>query len=137
MHGACPRSQAFPITTGLCDCPYVKATSSSRSGLYQLLKVTWIGEGGTGGADMRLAFGWLEPSAGNQLAGAKTFAEKNAASLRGKKIATYKALLYAAHFFGAGTGAKVIAADVDEIAGKGATKASFSMLHGKTGEWAR
>lgn len=135
------------------DRPYVKAASSSGSGLYQFLKATWIGEGGKWGSDMRLAFGGLKPSADEQLARAKTFTEKNAASLRGKKIAINKASLYAAHFFGAGTAAKVIAADVDaradEIAGEAATKANPSILknktvgqfltwlHGKTGEWAR
>jgi hypothetical protein len=135
------------------DRPYVKAASSSGSGLYQFLKATWIGEGGKWGSDMRLAFGGLKPSADEQLARVKTFTEKNAASLRGKKIAINKASLYAAHFFGAGTAAKVIAADVnaraDEIAGEAATKANPSILkgktvgqfliwlHGKTGEWAR
>lgn len=135
------------------DRPYVKAASSSGSGLYQFLKATWIGEGGKWGSDMRLAFGGLKPTAEEQLARAKTFTEKNAVSLRGKKIAINKASLYAAHFFGAGTAAKVIAADVearaDLIAGEAATKANPSILkgktvgqfltwlHGKTGEWAR
>ncbi|WP_334182042.1 hypothetical protein [Novosphingobium sp.] len=135
------------------DRPYVKAASSSGSGLYQFLKATWIGEGGKWGSDMRLAFGGLRPTAEEQLARVKTFTEKNAVSLRGKKIAINKASLYAAHFFGAGTAAKVIAADVDaradEIAGEAATKANPSILkgktvgqfltwlHGKTGEWAR
>ncbi|MGO4167872.1 hypothetical protein [Novosphingobium sp. YAF33] len=135
------------------DRPYVKAASSSGSGLYQFLKATWIGEGGKWGSDMRLAFGGLKPSAEEQLTRAKTFTEKNAASLRRKNIPINKASLYAAHFFGAGTAAEVISADVDAradlIAGEAATKANPSILkgktvgefltwlHGKTGAWAR
>src|SRR3546814_6016638 len=43
------------------DRPYVKAGSSSASGLYQFIKSTWIGEGGRWGADMSKAFGGLQP----------------------------------------------------------------------------
>ncbi|MGH6746601.1 hypothetical protein [Novosphingobium sp.] len=135
------------------DRPYVKAASSSGSGLYQFLKATWIGEGGKWGPDMRLAFGGLKPSEAEQLTRAKSFTEKNAASLRRKGIPINKASLYAAHFFGAGTAAEVISADVDAradlIAGEAATKANPSILkgktvgqfltwlHAKTGAWAR
>lgn len=133
--------------------PYVKAATSSGSGLYQFISATWIGEGGTWGSDMSQAFGGLKPSTDEQTARAKTFTAKNAAYLRSKGIPINKASLYAAHFFGPVTAAKVIAADVkaraDEIAGKPATDANPSILrgktvgqfltwlNGKTGEWAR
>lgn len=135
------------------DRPYVKASSSSASGLYQFIRATWIAEGGTWGPDMAQAFGGLKPSTDEQLARAKTFTAKNAAYLRTKGIPINKASLYAAHFFGPQTAARVIGADVgaraDLIAGEPATKANpsilrgktvgqfLSWLHGKTGAWAR
>lgn len=135
------------------DRPYIKANTSSASGLYQFVRATWIGEGGKWGEDMYQAFGGLRPAVEEQLARAKTYTEKNAAALRAKGIPINKASLYAAHFFGAGTAAKVIGADVDAradlIAGEAATKANPSILknktvgqfltwlHGKTGAWAR
>lgn len=135
------------------DRPYVKAATSSASGLYQFIKSTWIGEGGKWGADTSLAFGGLKPSAAEQLEKAKTFTARNAAYLKSQGIPINKASLYAAHFFGAGMAAKVIGADVsaraDLIAGPAATAANKSILkdktvgqfltwlHGKTGEWAR
>lgn len=133
--------------------PYVKASTSSGSGLYQFLRATWIGEGGAWGADMSKAFGGLQPSADEQTARAKTFTMKNAVALLRAGIPINKASLYAAHFFGAGKAAEVIGADVkasaEQIAGPAATKANPSILkgktvgqfltwlHGKTGEWAR
>lgn len=135
------------------DRLYVKAASSSASGLYQFIRSTWIGEGGRWGPDMALAFGGLKPSEEEQLARAKTFTAKNAAHLKSQGIPINKASLYAAHFFGAGTAAKVIKADVNDradlIAGPAATAANpsilkgktvgqfLSWLHKKTGEWAR
>lgn len=135
------------------DNPLAKAPTSSGSGLYQFLKATWIGEGGTWGGDAFKPFGGLKPSRDEQLARAKTFTMKNAVSLLRAGIPINRASLYAAHFFGAGTAAKVIQADVkaraDEIAGEAATKANPSILkgktvgefltwlHKKTGEWAR
>lgn len=135
------------------DRPYIKAPTSSASGLYQFIRSTWIGEGGKWGADMSQAFGGLKPPVEEQLARAKTFTAKNAAYLKSKGIPINKASLYAAHFFGPSTAAKVIAADVaaraDLIAGAGATSANPSILrgktvgqfltwlHGKTGDWAR
>jgi hypothetical protein len=135
------------------DRPYVKASTSSASGLYQFIKATWIGEGGTWGNNPKLAFGGLFPPVKEQLARAKTFTEKNAKVLKQAGIPINKASLYAAHFFGAGMAAKVIKADVgaraDLIAGQAATDANPSILrgktvgqfltwlHGKTGEWAR
>jgi len=133
--------------------PYVKAATSTASGLYQFVKATWIAEGGQWGPNNSKAFGGLTPSPEEQLRRARSFTEKNAAYLRGKTIAINKASLYAAHFLGVGTAAKVIGAHVDDradlIAGKAATNANPSILkgktvgqfltwlHGKTGEWAR
>lgn len=135
------------------DRPYIKAGSSSASGLYQFIRSTWIGEGGKWGGDMSQAFGGLKPSVGEQLARAKSFTAKNAAILTAKGIPINSASLYAAHFLGVGMAAKVIGADVDAradlIAGEAATKANPSILrgktvgqfltwlHGKTGAWAR
>lgn len=135
------------------DRPYIKAASSSASGLYQFIRATWIAEGGKWGPDMSLAFGGLKPSVDEQLARAKSFTAKNADYLRRQGVPINKASLYAAHFFGPQTAARVIAADVnaraDLIAGAAATKANPSILQGKTvgqfltwlrgktGEWAR
>ena len=133
--------------------PYVKAPSSSASGLYQFIRSTWIGEGGQWGEDPSQAFGGLKPSEAEQLQRARSFTEKNVSVLKAKGIPINKASLYAAHFFGAGMAAKVIAADVtdraDLIAGEAATNANPSILkgktvgqfltwlHDKTGDWAR
>lgn len=133
--------------------PYIKASTSSGSGLYQFLKATWIGEGGKWGNDSTKAFGGLFPSADEQLRIAKSFTAKNVPAIRKAGLAINKANLYAAHFFGVGTAVKVISADVkaraDLIAGPDATNANSSILrgktvgqfltwlHGKTGEWAR
>lgn len=133
--------------------PYIKAKTSSASGLYQFIRSTWLGEGGKWGADMSKAFGGLMPSVQEQHARAKTFTAKNAAVLKANGVPINRASLYAAHFFGAGTAAKVIKADTnasaEQLAGPAATKANPSILkgktvgqfltwlHGKTGEWAR
>lgn len=135
------------------DRPYIQAPSSSASGLYQFIRSTWIGEGGTWGPTLRPAFGGLKPSVEEQLARAKTFTAKNAAHLKRNGIPINKASLYAAHFFGPIVAAQVIGADVnaraDLIAGDGATNANPSILkgktvgqfiawlHAKTGDWAR
>jgi len=118
------------------DRPYIKASTSSASGLYQFIRGTWIGEGGKWGTNNAAAFGGLMPSTDEQLARAKTFTAKNAAYLRGKGIPINRASLYAAHFFGPVTASAVIGADVnaraDLIAGEAATKANPSILSGKT-----
>jgi hypothetical protein len=135
------------------DRPYVQAKSSSASGLYQFIRSTWLGEGGKWGPTLRPAFGGLRPPASEQLARAKTFTAKNAAYLKEQGIPINKASLYAAHFFGPVTAARVIKAHVnsraDTIAGPAATEANPSILkgktvgqfltwlHKKTGEWAR
>lgn len=133
--------------------PYIKARTSSASGLYQFIRSTWLGEGGQWGTNMAEAFGGLRPSVEEQLQRAKTFTEKNASYLHQRNIPINKASLYAAHFFGPVTAAQVIGAPVnsraDYLAGPGATKANPSILkgktvgqfltwlHKKTGEWAR
>lgn len=133
--------------------PYIKAGTSSASGLYQFIRATWIGEGGQWGADLSQAFGGLKPTTDEQTARAKTFTGKNADYLRRQGIPINKASLYAAHFLGAGMAVKIIGADVSEradiIAGRPATNANptillnktvgqfLTWLHSKTGEWAR
>ncbi|MEA3264916.1 MAG: hypothetical protein U9R07_15680 [Pseudomonadota bacterium] len=133
--------------------PYIKASSSSASGLYQFIRSTWEAEGGVWGTDMTKAFGGLRPSEAEQLARAKTFTAKNAHYLKRKGIPINRASLYAAHFLGALTATNVIGADVDAsaeaLAGAAATNANPSILrgktvgqfltwlHGKTGQWAR
>ena len=135
------------------DRPYIKAGTSSASGLYQFIRSTWRGEGGQWGPDMSKAFGGLRPSVEEQLQRAKTFTAKNAAYLRDKGIPINRASLYAAHFFGPVTAARVIGAHVnaraDHIAGVAATASNRSILekrtvgqfltwlNKKTGEWAR
>ncbi|MBY9062290.1 hypothetical protein K7957_05020 [Sphingomonas yunnanensis] len=132
---------------------YAKAPTSSGSGLYQFLKATWLGEGGSWGSNAALPFGGLKPTAEEQLARVKTLTAKNVVVLLRAGIPINSASLYAAHFFGAGKAAEVIGADVsaraDELAGSAATKANpsilkgktvgdfLSWLHHKTGEWAR
>ncbi|ALC12461.1 hypothetical protein [Sphingopyxis sp. 113P3] len=142
------RLYALPPINPKTGRPY-----SSASGLYQFIKSTWEGEGGRWGTDPMKAFGGLQPTADEQLARAKTFTAKNAAYLKRQGIPINRASLYAAHFFGPLTAAKVIGADVDDradlIAGTAATNANPSILrgktvgqfltwlHGKTGAWAR
>lgn len=135
------------------DRLYVKAPTSSASGLYQFVRAAWVGEGGSWGSDASQAFGGLKPSASEQTERAKTFTAKNATYLRQRGIPINKASLYAVHFLGASTAVAVIGADVkaraDVLAGAQATNANptilrgktvgdfLTWLHGKTGEWAR
>jgi hypothetical protein len=136
------------------DRPYIKASTSSASGLYQFIRSTWIGEGGKWGADSSKAFGGLRPTEAEQLQRAKSFTEKNAKFLSAAGIGLNKASLYAAHFLGVGTACNAINGDVDKpvsnyvsdaavkanpsILGGGKTVGDFlSWLHRKTGDWAR
>lgn len=136
------------------DRPYVKASTSSASGLYQLIRATWIGEGGKWGSDMGVAFGGLRPSTDEQLRRAKTFTEKNTRALQAAGIGLNRASLYASHFLGVGTAIKAINGDVKKpvadyvsdaaaranpsILGGGKTVGDFlAWLHKKTGDWAR
>lgn len=133
--------------------PYVKAPTSSASGLYQFTKSTWVGLGGKWGPNPDEAFGGLKPTVEEQLERVKVLTERNAHILSEHGIAINKASLYAAHFFGAVMAAEVIGADTDFradfIAGRAATRANPSILKGKTvgqflswlhhltGDWAR
>lgn len=114
--------------------PFVKAATSSASGLYQFIRSTWRGEGGRWGADMSKAFGGLFPSAAEQTTRARSFTEKNAAQLRAAGIRITKATLYAAHFLGVGTAIRLLSAaddaHADVIAGRAATQANRSILAG-------
>lgn len=116
--------------------PYIKASTSSASGLYQFIRSTWEAEGGKWGTNSEQAFGGLRPSEAEQTDRARSFTLKNLAYLQRQGIPISAATLYAAHFFGAGTAAKVLkAADrerADVLAGPSATAANSSILRGKT-----
>ena len=88
--------------------PYVKAQTSSASGLYQFIKSTWVGEGGVWGSDLTQAFGGLRPSTEEQTARARTFTQKNADALANASVKVTSASLYAAHFLGVGTAINVL-----------------------------
>jgi len=88
--------------------PYVKASTSSASGLYQFIRATWLGEGGSWGQDMTQAFGGLRPSTDEQTARARTFTQKNADALARAGVKVTDASLYAAHFLGVGTAIRVL-----------------------------
>lgn len=136
------------------DRPYIKASTSSASGLYQFIRSTWLGEGGSWGSDMSKAFGGLTPSVSEQLQRAKSFTQKNANALSKAGIPVNRASLYAAHFLGVGTAIKALEGGVNDridahvgkaaidanpsILGGGKTVANFlTWLHKKTGEWAK
>jgi hypothetical protein len=91
------------------DRLYVKAPTSSASGLFQFVKETWLAEGGQWGDDRTKAFGGLRPSQDEQLERARTFTERNAKYLTDHKIPINRASLYAAHFLGPVTAAEIIA----------------------------
>lgn len=116
--------------------PYIKAPTSSGSGLYQFIKATWLGEGGQWGNDPKQAFGGLKPTVEEQTARARSFTARNATYLLRNGVKINKATLYAAHFFGPQTAAKVLAAAdgsrADLLAGQAATQANSSILQGKT-----
>ncbi len=88
--------------------PYIKAKTSSASGLFQFIRSTWQGEGGQWGTNPALAFGGLLPSIGEQTQRAASFSLKNAVGLERAKIPVTRASLYAAHFFGLVTAVKVL-----------------------------
>lgn len=140
-----PAASADPIPPGYFDVlariesgnrPYIKAPTSSGSGLYQFIRSTWIGEGGAWGSDASQAFGGLRPSPEEQTARVRSFTLKNLGYLKDQGIPITSASLYAAHFFGAGTAAKVLKspdrAMADQLAGPAATNANPSILRGKT-----
>jgi len=116
--------------------PYIKAGSSSASGLYQFIKSTWQGEGGSWGANSSAAFGGMMPSEAEQTQRARSFTMKNVAALQKAGVAVNSASLYACHFFGPSTAIKVLKAAEQEradiLAGPAATNANPSILRGKT-----
>lgn len=136
------------------DRPYVKASTSSASGLYQFIRSTWLAEGGGWGSDSSQAFGGMRPSPEEQLMRAKSFTQKNADALAKAGLPVNKASLYAAHFLGVGTAIKALEGGVNDriyahvgqaaikanpsILGGGKTVADFlTWLHKKTGAWAK
>lgn len=152
--GAIP-AEYYPMLSKIesNDRPYVKAATSSASGLYQFTRATWLSVGGSWGEKAGLAFGGLQPAPAEQLERVQALTAKNSAYLRSKEIPINRASLYAAHFLGSVTAAKVIGANTDAradaIAGEAATRANESILRGKTvgqflgwlhkktGDWAR
>lgn len=116
--------------------PNAKAGTSSASGLYQMTQASWQAEGGAWGSDPTKAFGGLKPSAAEQTQRVKTFTAKNAGYLSRIGITINAATLYAAHFLGAGTAAKVLVAGpkarADLLAGTAATNANPTVLRDKT-----
>lgn len=117
--------------------PYVKAKTSSASGLYQFIRSTWRGEGGAWGNDMSLAFGGLKPSIEEQRERAHSFTMKNVKALQAAGVAINSATLYAAHFLGVGTAIKMLKASPQAvaatIAGQAAAAANPSILgNGRT-----
>lgn len=140
-----PSNSADPIPEGYFEIlariesgnrPYIRATTSTASGLYQFVRATWIAEGGEWGMSASQAFGGLKPSVEEQTARARTFTLKNARHLQQQGIPITAATLYAAHFFGAGTAAKVLKAPdrerADVLAGQAATASNPSILRNKT-----
>lgn len=91
--------------------PLAKAKSSSASGLYQFTKSVWTSLGGSWGSDPSQPFGGLTPSAAQQTAFAQELTNSNANVLQRAGVAINNASLYAAHFLGAGSAAKVLHSD--------------------------
>jgi len=87
-----------------------KNPRSSASGLWQFTKETWQALGGLWGGDPSKAFGGLRPSAAEQNARLGMFTGQNAAMLSAAGITVTDATLYAAHFLGAPTALRVLAA---------------------------
>jgi hypothetical protein len=128
--------------------PYVKAASSSASGLYQFVKATWTGLGLPWGNDPAQAFGGLTPTVAQQDAAAAQLTQNNASILDKFGIAISNASLYAAHFLGPTAAIAVLSAPSSAPVAslisssavnanpflKGMTVADFTnWLHGKVG----
>jgi hypothetical protein len=140
---AAPSADRDPIPPGYFEMlariesgnrPYVKAPTSSASGLYQFIRSTWLAEGGKWGPDMSKAFGGLKPSIEEQTARARSFTMKNVRALQAAGIPINAATLYAAHFLGAGTAIRMLKAPPEAraaaIAGEAAARANPSILGG-------
>lgn len=90
---------------------YVKAPTSSASGLFQFTKDTWTRLGGSWGSDKTQAFGGLQPSIEQQRKYVDVLTQQNAGILDRSGITLSPASLYGAHFLGAGKAAKVLKAE--------------------------
>lgn len=114
--------------------PYVKASTSSASGLYQFIQSTWKNEGGQWGTDSSKAFGGLQPSIEEQTARARSFTQKNADILADNGIKVTKASLYAAHFLGVAGAIKILKASpttpIASVASSAQISANPSILGG-------
>jgi len=112
--------------------PYVKAPTSSASGLFQFIRSTWRGEGGQWGSDISKAFGGLKPTIEEQEQRARSFTMKNVDALEKAGLPINSATLYAAHFLGVGTAIKMLraspSANAADIAGALAAKANPTIL---------
>lgn len=108
--------------------PYIKARTSSASGLYQFIRATWIRYGGTWGPDMSKAFGGLSPSIDEQRKRAYDFTRDNSRILAAAGIAITNQNLYAAHFLGVGTALKILSApavrELDDVLSAAVIKAN-------------
>lgn len=128
--------------------PYVKAKTSSASGLYQFTKGTWESLGGKWGSDLSKAFGGLFPTIEEQNAKIAQLTNQSANALAAAGIPISNGTLYAAHFLGVGTAIKVLSAPAGTLVAslvapgvitanpflKGMTVAGFyQWLQGKVG----
>jgi hypothetical protein len=140
---AAPSADRDPIPPGYFEMlariesgnrPYVKASTSTASGLYQFIRSTWIAEGGAWGPDMSKAFGGLKPSVEEQTARARSFTMKNVRALQAAGMPINAATLYAAHFLGAGTAIRMLKAPPEaraaDIVDAAAARANPSILGG-------
>lgn len=92
---------------------FVKAKTSSASGLYQFTRTTWKALGGQWGAKLDLAFGGLMPTAKEQTARARELTQGNADHLARHGLDVTAANLYGAHFLGAGPAVHVLTSHDD------------------------
>jgi hypothetical protein len=114
--------------------PYVKASTSSASGLFQFIKGTWLNLGGQWGPDMSKPFGGLTPSIEEQTQRAREFTQRNADLLADNGIPVTNASLYAAHFLGVSGAFKILKASpstpIASVASSAQITANPSILGG-------
>lgn len=112
--------------------PYVKASTSSASGLFQFTRATWESLGGTWGPDMSKPFGGLRPTTAEQVMRAGMLTARNIALLARAAIDPTDAAKYAIHFLGPVAIRVWNAADtamVAPIVGAAVVKANPFLLH--------